>query len=150
MKTDVAMYALSRAGTEKAKVFLAQGMETKRQMMLAHARLDDAMERLRLLTAAGDDTEEKKQLAGMMQKEEEAFLRHLCSLLDKEKEIKSTILKVPEGMQRTMLEMRYVHHYSYFDIAEKMQLDERHIYRVHNKALKAAALVLAEEGKITA
>ena len=85
------MYALSRAGTEKAKVFLAQGMETKRQMMLAHARLDDAMERLRLLTAAGDDTEEKKRLAGMMQEEEEAFLRHLCSLLDKEKEIQMAI-----------------------------------------------------------
>ena len=39
---------------------------------------------------------------------------------------------------------------SYFDIAEKLHMDERHIYRVHRKALQTAAVILADQGKITA
>jgi len=29
-------------------------------------------------------------------------------------------------------------------------MDERHIYRVHRKALQTAAVILADQGKITA
>lgn len=53
-------------------------------------------------------------------------------------ETENLISKICDTRLRTVLFMRYVLYYRWCDIADEMNYDERHIYKLHNKALRAA------------
>ena len=141
-------FAFSQQGMELAKAFLIRSMERKKATVLLKLRLETCKQQMDCLPGQG--TMEEKTLFTLLQARQAEVTAALQKWVETDAEIKSTIHAVPDSMQRTVLEMRYVHHISYFDIAEQLHMDERHIYRVHRKALQMAALVLLHQGKITA
>ena len=131
-----------------AKAFLIRSMEREKATVLLKMRLETYQQQMDCLPKQGDA--EEQALSASLQACQAEVTAALKKWLETDAEIKNTIRAVPDGMQRTVLEMRYVHHIPYFDIAEKLHMDERHIYRVHRKALQMAALMLIHQGKITA
>ncbi len=147
---EMQAYAQSDAGMKQAENYLSRNASIENRLMLSHARMD----RLRMLRSylekEGADGREKEHLLQEMQRREKEILADLQLLLRTEKEIENTVRSIGDDDLRTVLEMRYLHHMHYWAIAEKMHLDERHIYRLRKKALQRAALVLLAQGKITA
>ena len=47
------------------------------------------------------------------------------------------IMKVPDSRYRILLLERYFNNHTWEEIAERMEYDERHIYRLHGEALNA-------------
>lgn len=140
-------YALSDAGIRAAKELLYRTEEWENAAALLHARMEKARQRQKLLAADGAGGQEKEQLLQEMAAGERDILRIYRQLLKTEKEIEGLIGKLPEAIHRAVLELHFLHHLSFFDIAEKLHMDERHIYRVYKKALQAfsVAKCAAEE-----
>mgnify|MGYP000169427154 FL=1 len=141
-------FAFSPQAMDRAKAYFSRSMEMEKETMLQKLRLEKC--RLQMDCLPGQESLDEQALAHQLQARRAALMEGLQKWLETEEEIKSTIRALPDGMQRTVLEMRYVHQIPYFDIAEKLHMDERHIYRVHRKALQLAAVILADQGKITA
>lgn len=148
MKQQDMAFAFSPQAMERAKAYFSRSMEMEKETMLQKLRLEKC--RLQMDCLPGQESLDEQALAHQLQARRAALVEGLKKWMETEEEIKSTIRALPDGMQRTVLEMRYVHQIPYFDIAEKLHMDERHIYRVHRKALQLAAVILADQGKITA
>lgn len=148
MKQQDMAFAFSPQAMDRAKAYFSRSMEMEKETMLQKLRLEKC--RLQMDCLPGQESLDEQSLAHQLQVRRAALVEGLQKWVETEEEIKSTIRALPDGMQRTVLEMRYVHQIPYFDIAEKLHMDERHIYRVHRKALQLAAVILADQGKITA
>ena len=148
MKQQDMAFAFSPQAMDRAKAYFSRSMEMEKETMLQKLRLEKC--RLQMDCLPGQESLDEQALAHQLQARRAALVEGLKKWMETEEEIKSTIRALPDGMQRTVLEMRYVHQIPYFDIAEKLHMDERHIYRVHRKALQLAAVILADQGKITA
>lgn len=148
MKPQDMAFAFSPQAMDRAKAYFSRSMEMEKETMLQKLRLEKC--RLQMDCLPGQESLDELALAHQLQARRAALVEGLKKWMETEEEIKSTIRALPDGMQRTVLEMRYVHQIPYFDIAEKLHMDERHIYRVHRKALQLAAVILADQGKITA
>ena len=148
MKQQDMAFAFSPQAMDRAKAYFSRSMEMEKETMLQKLRLEKC--RLQMDCLPGQESLDEQALAHQLQVRRAALVEGLKKWMETEEEIKSTIRALPDGMQRTVLEMRYVHQIPYFDIAEKLHMDERHIYRVHRKALQLAAVILADQGKITA
>lgn len=148
MKQQDMAFAFSPQAMDRAKAYFSRSMEMEKETMLQKLRLEKC--RLQMGCLPGQESRDEQALACQLQARRAALMEGLQKWLETEEEIKSTIRALPDGMQRTVLEMRYVHQIPYFDIAQKLHMDERHIYRVHRKALQMAAVILADQGKITA
>lgn len=48
------------------------------------------------------------------------------------------ILKVPSSAHRTLLSLRYLSRLTWEEVAEVMEVDVRHVYRLHRSALSSA------------
>lgn len=57
-------------------------------------------------------------------------------------QILSTICKVPDIMQRSVLHLRYIELLKWPEIADAMHYSERYCFRIHDKALEAVAVIL--------
>ncbi|MBQ4640426.1 MAG: sigma-70 family RNA polymerase sigma factor [Clostridia bacterium] len=147
---ELQAFALSPAGMAQAEAFLSRNAAIENHLMLSHARMDRLREQKKLLEKDGGNHPEKQQLLQKMHRMEKEILRDLQRLLSTEAEIANTVRSLPDENLRTVLEMRYLHHVQYYAIAEKMHMDERHVYRLRKKALQQAAMILAMAGKITA
>lgn len=148
MKPQDMAFAFSPQAMDRAKAYFSRSMEMEKETMLQKLRLEKCS--LQMDCLPGQESRDEQALAHQLQVRRAALVEGLQKWVETEEEIKSTIRALPDGMQRTVLEMRYVHQIPYFDIAEKLHMDERHIYRVHRKALQTAAVILADQGKITA
>ncbi len=133
--------AVSPEMVEAAKAYLAQGSDIQNRLMLAHARMDLMRSRQKLLERDGGSKKEKKQLMREMREKEEQILRDYHLLLETEKEIESTIQRVQDPALRMVLEMRCIHHMAFFAIAERMDKDERHIYRLYYRGVETVAVI---------
>lgn len=79
------------------------------------------------------------------------FLDYSSALKDKIEElfkVKMQVFKVIERIEnsnyRRLLTLRYLSLFTWEKVSEEMELDLRHIYRVHNKALKSAEPLVFE------
>lgn len=141
-------YALSEKGIMDARAYFGRSREIENRLVVAHARMDQARQRRKQLEADGREGMEKCCLLEWMEETQTAVLQDYRHLMETEKEMESTIRKVGDPTLQTVLELRYLQHWQPFAIAEKMHMDERHIYRILKKALQTAALALAQEGII--
>ncbi len=66
----------------------------------------------------------------------EQIARDFTRLLDLKKEIMEQIQAIPDPKMQQVLEMHYIHHQSWEDIAEKMGCTESNIYKLHARALR--------------
>lgn len=64
------------------------------------------------------------------------LLEKLQELYAVKTEIALVIFKVASERYRTLLELRYLKMLTWEKVAEKMNIDVRHIYRIHEEALK--------------
>ena len=64
------------------------------------------------------------------------LLEKLQELYSVKTEIALVIFKVASERYRTLLELRYLNMLTWEKVAETMNIDERHIYRIHGEALK--------------
>lgn len=111
--------------------------------------LDNARRRLRNLQAHrlalfGDNSAAGAHTS--LQMLETDVFRHLNELLKVQNEIIKTIEKVSDPSLRSLLTAIYINHCTLFEVAEMMNFDERHIYRLKKKALAAVAAILAANG----
>lgn len=149
-------YAKSSAGRTKAQNYLYEMQNIDNMVALKLARLDDFREKhqrvVRSLYAmngvgsANAENDTVKQLTEM----ENDLRAEYHALLERQRQTKETIRQVPNELQRTVLEMRYIDGLPFFRIAMAMNYEERTIYRLHRKALTQTALYLLESGQIEA
>ena len=64
------------------------------------------------------------------------LLEKLQELYSVKTEIALAIFKVQDNRYRTLLELYYLKKLTWEGVAEKMNIDVRHIYRLHGEALK--------------
>lgn len=111
--------------------------------------LENARRRLRNLQANRLALFDDKSASGAhtsLQMLETDVFRHLNELLKIQNEIVATIKKVSDPVLCSLLTAIYINHCTLADVAEMMSYDERHIYRLKQKALAAVAAILAAEG----
>lgn len=133
-------YALSEEGIRDTKAFLHRSREIENELALMHARMDQWRKRKALLSADGPSCREKEELLSVMAQTEAAILNAYHALIQVEKNVEKLIFRLPERNHRMVLELYYLHHLSFLSVAEKMHMDERHVYRVFKKALEMASL----------
>lgn len=133
-------YARSARGIEETKEFFRRSGELEKEAVLLHARMDQLRKRKALLSEDGAACAEKEALLSCMAETEKQILAEYRSLLQTENEIRQLIGRVPQQNYRMVLEMHYLQHFTFLSLAEKMHMDERHIYRVFKKAVEMAAL----------
>lgn len=64
-------------------------------------------------------------------------------LMEYKREILKTINEIKDPSYRLILENRYINKMTFEEIAEKTHYDQRHIYRLHKKALEEVERVLS-------
>lgn len=133
-------YALSDEGVQKTKAFLSRTGEMENELALFHARMEQMRRRQKVLEQDGADGTEKDGLLRSMTEMAQQILAAYKDLLSVEEQVRSLIQKLPDQLQRELLEWKHLHHLSFFAAAEKLHLDERHVYRVYKKALQAASV----------
>lgn len=69
----------------------------------------------------------------------------ISRLVEAQKSIGAVIEKVEDKDQKTLLRKRYINFHEWADIAEEMRYSERHIQRLHQKALFSVEIILANE-----
>lgn len=138
-------YALSEQGMRDTKAFLQRSGEIENELALMHARMDQWRKRKALLSADGPSCREKDELLSEMAATETAILNAYHALIQVEKDAETLIRRLPERNHRMVLELHYLHHLSFIAVAEKMHMDERHVYRVFKKAVEMASLHRAAE-----
>lgn len=123
-----------------AKDFLMRGyrlLETIESYEEEIKRLSDIMsgsgigEKVQTSPAGDSIPKAVEKIEGYKKKLKEA-IAHLVTVHE---EINSVINLVPSADERLLLRLRYVNHYSWQDIAGKMRYCERHVKRLHDKAL---------------
>ena len=110
------------------------------ELALFHARMEQMRKRKKALETDGADGPEKKVLLAAMTEMEQQILDAYKTLLAAEAQVRCLIQKLPDQLHRELLEWKHLHHLSFFAAAEKLHLDERHVYRVYKKALQAASV----------
>lgn len=140
MTEEMLAFALSENGIRETKAFLCRTADTENELALFHARMEQMRRRKKALETDGADGAEKTALLASMEAMERQILAAYKTLLSQEKQVKNLIEKLPDKLQRELLEWRHLHHLSFFAAAEKLHLDERHVYRVYKKALQAASV----------
>ena len=133
-------YALSDRGVQETKVFLSRTGDMENELALFHARMEQMRVRQKALELDGADGPEKDALLDAMKKMAQQILAAYKTLLSVEEQVRSLIQKLPDRLQRELLEWKHLHHLSFFAAAEKLHVDERHVYRVYKKALQAASV----------
>lgn len=68
------------------------------------------------------------------------YSQDMAELLGRKDSIIKTIEAVENDTYRAILQMRYVQHSQWQSIADELGYDLRHVYRLHNAALKAIQL----------
>lgn len=136
--------ALSPSGLAAVKEYLGRSAEIENRLSLMHARMEQWRMREQQLDADGQEGEEKEALAALMRQTGRDVLAEYRMLMAAEKEMEALIAKVPRQQHRAILEMRHLHHLTFFAIAEKMYMDERHIYKVYKKALESVSVIWHE------
>lgn len=146
-------YAESAAGQTAAQNYLYEMQNIDNRVALRLARLDAFREKnrqiVRSLYADGDVPGQEEITARLTEMETELRAEY-HALLERRKQTKETIRRIPNETQRTVLEMRYIEGLPFFRIAMAMNYDERTVYRLHRKALTRTALYLLESGQIEA
>ena len=146
-------YAESAAGQTAAQNYLYEMQNIDNRVALRLARLDAFREKnrqiVRSLYADGDVPGQEEITARLTEMETELRAEY-HALLERQRQTKETIRQVPNELQRTVLEMRYIEGLPFFRIAMAMNYDERTVYRLHRKALTQTALYLLESGQIEA
>jgi len=71
---------------------------------------------------------------------ETAITKDIGDMVDAMKEIRASIYEVEDKSMRLLLEMRYLNFKTMEDICEQIGYSERHIYRVHEEALRRVRL----------
>ena len=148
-------YAESPAGRAKAQNYLYEMQNIDNMVALKLARLDDFREKhqrvVRSLYAIdGEPVDRKDETVRQLTEMENDLRAEYHALLERQRQTKETIRQIPNELQRTVLEMRYIEGLPFFRIAMAMNYDERTVYRLHRKALTRTALYLLESGQIEA
>ena len=133
-------YALSEQGLQETKAFLSRTGDMENELALFHARMEQMRKRKKALETDGADGPGKKILLAAMTEMEQQILDAYKTLLAAETQVRCLIQKLPDQLHRELLEWKHLHHLSFFAAAEKLHLDERHVYRVYKKALQAASV----------
>ena len=143
-------WAFSGEGERRAREYLERANRLDSQIALKLARLDQIRERGRSMAhhlesfssgAPGDRVGSAAAQAADLERE---VLRDYEALMEAQKQIQNTIRAVPDGTQRMVLEMRYLQAMPHFRIAMALHVEERHVYRLHRKALRHVAMILLE------
>lgn len=140
MTGDGFAYALSAEGVQKTKDFFTRTEETEKELALLRARLEQVCTRRQQLNEGGPEGEEKEKLVRQLSGMETQILSAYQKLLSVEEEVMQLIRKLPDNQHRQLLEWKHLHHLSFFATAEKLHMDERHVYRVYKKALQSASV----------
>lgn len=149
-------FAFSPDGQRAAREYLSRLRALDVMIALKHSHADDLREKSRRVTRAmdalsfGGQGDRVGEAAAQLADLEREILADYSALLSQRQEIESTIRRVPNETQRTVLEMRYIDGMPFFRIAMALHYDERTVYRYHQKALSHAALYLVETGRIAA
>lgn len=148
-------YAESPAGRAKAQNYLYEMQNIDNMVALKLARLDDFREKhqrvVRSLYAIdGEPVDREDETVRQLTEMENDLRAEYHALLERQRQTKETIRQIPNELQRTVLEMRYIEGLPFFRIAMAMNYDERTVYRLHRKALTQTALYLLESGQIEA
>lgn len=133
-------YALSEQGMQETRAFLSRTGDMENELALFHARMEQMRKRKKALDQDGADGPEKETLLAVMTEMEQQILAAYKTLLAAEAQVRCLIQKLPEKLHRELLEWKHLHRLSFFSTAEKLHLDERHVYRVYKKALQAASV----------
>lgn len=143
-------FARSPAGEAAARAFLSRALHLDAMISVKLSRLDTLREKARRIRSAltgmpaptgkkdrvGEDSAEIVDL-------EEEILRDYHALLNQQEEIGRAVGRVPDPVQKAVLELRYLQALPFFRIAMELHYDERQIYRIHKKALGHIALQIA-------
>lgn len=70
------------------------------------------------------------------------LISSVSRLMEYKREILKTINEIENPSYRLVLESRYINRMTFEEIAEKTHYDQRHIYRLHKKALDEVEKVL--------
>ena len=148
-------YAKSSAGRTKAQNYLYEMQNIDNMVALKLARLDDFREKhqrvVRSLYAIdGEPVDREDETVRQLTEMANDLRAEYHALLERQRQTKETIRQIPNELQRTVLEMRYIEGLPFFRIAMAMNYDERTVYRLHRKALTQTALYLLESGQIEA
>lgn len=125
---------------QETRAFLSRTGDMENELALFHARMEQMRKRKKALDQDGADGLEKETLLAVMTEMEQQILAAYKTLLAAEAQVRCLIRKLPEKLHRELLEWKHLHHLSFFSTAEKLHLDERHVYRVYKKALQAASV----------
>lgn len=132
---------------QQTKAFLSCTGDLENELAIFHARMEQMRNRKKYLEMDGADGLEKDTLLAGMKETERQILEGYKTLLSVEDQVRSLIQKLPDKLQRELLEWKHLHHLSFFAAAEKLHLDERHVYRVYKRALQAASVFYHQEMK---
>ncbi len=72
----------------------------------------------------------------------ERIVERMAELFSVKLEIYEAILRVDSTTCRTLLSLRYLQYLTWEQIAEEMDVDVRHVYRLHKSALEQVAWAL--------
>lgn len=140
MTGEMLAFALSEKGLQETKAFLCRTGDTENELALFHARMEQMRLRKKALETDGANGAEKDALLASMADMERHILAAYKALLSVEGQVRNLIQKLPDKLQRELLEWKHLHHLSFFAAAEKLHVDERHVYRVYKKALQSASV----------
>ena len=138
-----------REALESLKAFLQENGRLARGVRFKRERVTE----LRNLVALTRKIGEQETAASQQNK----FKNCICQIEEWEREIEVDLGKLSKGSAiiagvkntdyRQLLELRYIDGYAWPEVAGKMHYTERHIYNLHNRALKA--VLEAENGGAT-
>ncbi len=131
-----------------AQDYLAQALRLDAQISLKLAQLDALREKKNKLCHSLGIPPDKLPADEDIRGREAAVLADYSALLRLQSAIADHVGRVPDAIQRAVLEMRYLQGAPFFRIAMALHYDERHIYRLHRSGLRHVAAQLMQEGRL--
>jgi DNA-directed RNA polymerase specialized sigma subunit len=122
-----------------AKEWFEQGMhlETEIKALKTQALRAEKMYR-ECVSESGKERASKKRAKAQYLAYQDAINCRLEQFFKTELSIYQVILKVPSATYRTLLSLRYLSRLTWEEVAEVMEVDVRHVYRLHRSALSSA------------
>lgn len=131
----------------QAQSYLRQAYITQLKIRRLDARLEQLRSDLYSVRSAADMDVDRVQtslsgdsmlrLIAKVDKAERAIIKERIRLINQQTRIANQIEQLPDERHRQVLTYRYILFEKWKDIATRMHLDERWIYRLHGQALKA-------------
>lgn len=124
------------------RAWLERGWNIEKRIRAKEMQLDDMRDKLYSLKASvpdgmprGNRRGDWTRAADAVEDQMRELWRDIEALCATRREIKQAIGAVPDVEHRALLEYRYLCYKNWAEVADCMGFEERHIYRVHKRAL---------------